>query len=141
MWKVQPGERAPFWCTLLVFTQSGGKWFMPPVVVHQAKEYSKDLHHNIPLDWTVHHTPSDYMDRDRWLNSTTQFTNICIASPVSNQIIFFDGHNSHSDDRTLTQIQSKNIQTFIIKVVDSINNHPMTMGLTQNCSLSRRISG
>ena len=50
MLKAQTGERAPFWCTLLFFTQADRKLFMPPVVVCQAKEYSQDLHHNIPLD-------------------------------------------------------------------------------------------
>ena len=33
-WKVQPGERAPFWCNLLVFIQYEGKFFMPPINVH-----------------------------------------------------------------------------------------------------------
>ena len=55
MWKVQTGERASLWCTLLVFTRANWKCFMPPIVVHQSKEYSQDLHHNISLDWKVHH--------------------------------------------------------------------------------------
>ena len=38
MCKIQTRERAPFLCTLLVFTRSYGKCFMPPIVVHQAKE-------------------------------------------------------------------------------------------------------
>ena len=38
MWKVQTGDRAPFWCTLPVFTQADGQYFMYPVVVHQDKE-------------------------------------------------------------------------------------------------------
>ena len=65
--RVKTWERAPFWCTLLVFTRYYGKCFMPPIIVHQAKEYSKDVHFGIPLDWTVHHTPYDYMDRDVWI--------------------------------------------------------------------------
>ena len=97
---------------------------MPPVIVHQAKEYSEDLHHKIPLDWTVHHTPSGYMDRDGWLKATTQFSNIYGASPVNNQILFFDGHDSHFDDRALTQTQRKNIQPFILKAGESINSQP-----------------
>ena len=97
---------------------------MPPVVVHQAKEYSQDLHHDIPLDWTVHHTSSGYMDRDRWLKAMTQFSNRCGASPVNNQILFFDGHDSQFDDRALTQMQIENIQPFILKVEDSINDQP-----------------
>ena len=115
MWKVQTGERAPFWCALLVFTRADGKCFMPPVIFHQAKEYSQDIHHNIPLYWTVHHTSSGYMDRDGWLKAMTQFSNICGASPVNNQILFFDGHDIHFDNRALTQMQSKNIQPFILK--------------------------
>ena len=121
MWKVKTGERAPLWCTLLVFTRSDGKCFMPPVIVHQAKEYYQDIHHNIPLDWTVHHTTSGYMDRYGWLKVMTQLSNICVASPVKNQIIFFDGHDSHFDDCALTKTQSKNIQPFILKSGDSIN--------------------
>ena len=101
---------------------------MPPIVVHQAKEYSQDIHHSIPLDWTVHHTPSGYMDIDGWLKAMTQFSNICGASPVNNQIIFFDGHDSHFYDLALTYMQSKNIQPFILKVGDSINNQPNENG-------------
>ena len=128
MWKVQTGERAPFWCTVLVFTQDDGKCFMPPVIVHKAKEYSQYLHHNIPLDWIVHHTSSGYMDRHEWLKAMTQFSNICGASPVNNQILFFDGHDSHFGDCSLTQMQSKNIQPFILKSGDSINNQPNDNG-------------
>ena len=97
---------------------------MPPVIVHQAKEYSQDLHHNIPLEWTVHHTSSGYMDRDGWLKAMTQFSNICSASPVNNQILFFDGNDSHFINRALTLMQIKNIQPFIVKAGDSINDHP-----------------
>ena len=34
---IQP-RATQVWCTLIVFTQAGGKWFMPPIIVHQAKE-------------------------------------------------------------------------------------------------------
>ena len=128
MWKVQNGERAPFWCTLIVLTRADGKCFMPPVAVHQAKDYSQDLHHNIHLDCTVHHTPSGYMDRYGWLNDTNQFFNIYDASPVNNQIIFFDEHDIHFDYRSLTQMQRKNIQNFILKAGESINNQPNDNG-------------
>ena len=58
----------------------------------------------------------------------TQFSNICGASPVNNQIIFFGGYNIHFDDRALTQMQIKNIQTFVLKAGDSINNQPNENG-------------
>ena len=128
MWKGQTGERAPFWCILLVFTRADGQCFMYPVIVHQAKEYSQYLHHNIPLDWIVHHTSSGYMDRHGWLKAMTQLSNICGASPVNNQILFFDGQDSHFNDRARTKMQSKNIQPFILKAGDSINNQPNNNG-------------
>ena len=82
----------------------------------------QDLHHNIPLEWTVHHTSSGYMDIDGWLKAMTQFSNICGASPVNNQILFFDGNDSHFENRALTQMQIKNIHPFILKAGDSIND-------------------
>ena len=124
MWKVQTGKCAPLWCTLLLFTRADGKCFMPPIIVRQSKKYSQDIHHNIPLDWAVHHTPYLYMDRDRWLKAMTQFSNRCGASPVNNQIIFFGGHYSHFNDCALAQAQRKNIQPFILKAGDSFNNQP-----------------
>ena len=103
MWRMQTGERAPFWCTLLIFTRVGGQCFMRTIIVHQSKEYSQDLNHNIPLDCTVHNTPSGYMDRDGLLKAMTQLSNICGASPFNNQILFFDEHNSHFDKRLPTK--------------------------------------
>ena len=101
MWKVQTEEQAPLWCKLLVFTQSGGKCFMPTIILHQAKDYSKDLHFNITLDFTVHHILSGYMDRYGWLKSMTQLSDVCSASTVKNQIISFDGYDIHFDDCAL----------------------------------------
>ena len=68
------------------------------------------------------------MDRDGWLKATTQFSNRCGASPVNNQIIFFNGHDSHFGDRTLTQMQRKNIQPFILKAGYFINDRPNDNG-------------
>ena len=53
-----------------------------------------------------------------------KFSKICGASPVNNQKLFFDGHNIHFNNRDLTQMQCKNIQPFILKVGDSINDQP-----------------
>ena len=64
------------------------------------------------------------MDRDGWLKAMTQFSNICGASSVKNQILFFDGHHSHFNDCALTQMQRKNIQPFILKAGDFINDQP-----------------
>ena len=114
---------------------------MLPIVVHQSKEYSQDPHQNIPLEWAVHHTPSEYMDRYGWLKPMTQFFNICDKSPVNNQIILFNGHNSHFNDRDLTQMKGKNIQPFILKGGDSINAQPKDNGsnskLKTFCNISK----
>ena len=68
------------------------------------------------------------MDRDGWIKAMTQFSNICGDNPVKNQILLFDGNDSHLDDRALTQMQSKNIQPFILKAGDPINDHPNDNG-------------
>ena len=54
----------------------------------------------------------------------TQLSNICGASSVNNQILYFNGHDSNFGDHSLTQIQSKNFQPFILKAGDSINDQP-----------------
>ena len=73
------------------------------------------------------------MDRYGWLKFTTQSSNVYDASPVNNQIIFFDGHGSHFDDGALRQIMCKNIQTFLIKAGNSTNDQPDDYG--QNAKL------
>ena len=54
----------------------------------------------------------------------TQCSNICGAYPVNNQILLFDGHDSHFDNIYLIKTQSKNINPFMLKSGDSINDHP-----------------
>ena len=106
---------------------------MSLIIVHQDKDESQDLHHNIPLDWKVHHTKSGYMDRYGWLKDMTHLSNIYGASPVNNQIIFFDGQGSRFDNRILIQTQSKNIYPFILNAGESINYQPKDNG--QNSKL------
>ena len=97
---------------------------MTPIIVHQAKEYLQDIYYNVLLDWIVHHTLSDYADRDGWIKSMNQLSNVCGTYPVNNQIIFFDGHDSHFDDGALIQIMCKNIQPFVLKSGKPINYQP-----------------
>ena len=109
---------------------------MPPIIVRQSKEYSQDLRHNIPLDWIVHHTPYGYMDRYGWHNSMTQVSNICGTSPVNNQILFFDGHDSQFNNLSLTQTQRKISSPSYLKWVAQSTTSPITTGLTQNWRLT-----
>ena len=101
-----------------------GQRFMSPIIMHQSNKYYKDLHFNIPMYRKFHHTPFGYMDRDGWLKSMTQFSNACGASPVNNQTIFFDGHDSHFYDLILIDMDHQNIQPFIPKSGNYINYHP-----------------
>ena len=97
---------------------------MTSIIVHQDKDCSEDLRFNIPLEWTVHHTPFGIMDIYGWLNAMTQLSDVCGASPVNNQIIFFDRHGSHFDGRALIHMEFQNIQPFVLKAGDYGNNHP-----------------
>ena len=101
---------------------------MPPIIAHQAQEYYQYLHYNIPLDWIVHDKPYVYMDRYGWLKYITQLSNICGASLVNNHILFFDGHGSHFDNGTLIKMMCKNIQPFVLKSGNSINDQPNDNG-------------
>ena len=80
IWKSQIGERAPFWCTSLIFTRADGQCFVPPIIVHQAENYTHDLHWNFPSDWLVHITPSGYMDMDGWMKAMIILSRTCASS-------------------------------------------------------------
>ena len=58
----------------------------------------------------------------------TQFSNISGDSHVNNQILFFYGNDGHFDNCSLTQIQIKNIDPFILKAGESINDQPNDNG-------------
>ena len=62
------------------------------------------------------------MDRDRWIKAMTQLYKIFGASPVNNKILFIDGYDSQFSDGARRQIMYKNIQPFVLKYGDSINN-------------------
>ena len=52
----------------------------------------------------------------------TQFSNIFGASPVNNQILLFYRNYIHFDNRALIQMKYINIQPFVPKLGNSINN-------------------
>ena len=68
------------------------------------------------------------MYRDGWLKAMTQSSKVHGASPVKNQILFFDGHGSHFNDGALRKMMCKNIQPFVLKSIDSINDQPSDNG-------------
>ena len=83
---------------------------MPPIIVHQAKEYSQYIHFKVTLYCAVHHTPSVYMDKYMWLKSISQSSNVYGSSPVNYQILFFGWHDNYFDNRTLIHTEFQNIQ-------------------------------
>ena len=108
MWKVQTGYWAPFYCTLIVFTLSGGKCFMSPIIVHQDTDYTQYLHFNVRMEWKFHHTTYGYMDRYGWLKSMTKFSNICGAPPCQQSItVLWCKLQPHFDDGTLRKMMEK----------------------------------
>ena len=101
---------------------------MPNMIVHQAENYTHDIHWNLPSDWLVHNTPSGYMDRNGCMKAMSIFSRTCGASKINPQVLFFDGHDSHFDDRATHILRSHHISPFILKAGDSTNDQPNDNG-------------
>ena len=101
---------------------------MPPMIVNQAANYTQGLHWNLPSDWLVRNMPSGYMDRDGWMKAMSIFIGTCGASKMNPQVLLFDGHNSHSDDRATHILRSHHISPFILKAGYSTNKQPNDNG-------------
>ena len=63
------------------------------------------------------------MDIEEWLKAMNQLSNVYGTYPLNNQIIFFDGHHSHFDERALIHMEYQKIQPFILKSGDSNKYH------------------
>ena len=108
------------------------------MIVHQAANYTQDLHWNLPSDWLVHCKSWGYMDRDVWMKEMSLFSRTCGSSKMNPQVLFFDVHDSHFDDRATHIIQSHHISPFILKAGDSTNDQPNDNG--PNLKLKRYYS-
>ena len=94
------------------------------MIVHQVANYTQDIHWNLPSDWLVHNFPSGYMDRDVWMKAMSRFSRTCGSSKINPQVLFFDGHGNHFNDRATHLLQSRHISPFILKAGDSTNDQP-----------------
>ena len=94
------------------------------MIVHQAANYAQDLHWNIPSDWLVHNTSLGYMDRDGCMKAMGLFSRTSGARKINPQVLFFDGHDSHFDDRDIHLLRSHHISPFILKSGDYTNDQP-----------------
>ena len=97
---------------------------MTHVIVHQAENYTQDLHWNLYSDWLVHNMPWGYMERDGCIKEMSLFSRTCGYSKLNPQVLFFDDHESHFDDRATHLLQSHHISKFILKAGNSTNNQP-----------------
>ena len=52
------------------------------------------------------------------------FAFTCFYYPLKLQVIFYDDHDIHFDDRALYILRRHHIQSFILKESDSIHDHP-----------------
>ena len=130
--KFQTEERYPFRCTGMIFTRADGQCFMPPVIVHQAENCTQDLHWNLPSDWLFHNMPLVYMNRGGQMKAMSLFSRTCGASKINPQVLLFDVHDSHFDDRSTHLLWSQNTPPFILKSGDSTNDYPNDNGPNLN---------
>ena len=68
------------------------------------------------------------MDRYGWHKSMSHFPSMCCSSLLNPQVLFYDGHDSHFDDRALYIILKHNIQSFILKASDYVHDQPSNNG-------------
>ena len=68
------------------------------------------------------------MDHDGWLKATSYLSSVCCSSTLNIQVLFYDDHVSHFDVRALKIIWIHHIQSFILKVGDSVNDQPNDNG-------------
>ena len=49
---------------------------------------------------------------------------MCCSSPLNPQVLLYDAHDRHFDDRELDIIRKHNKQSFILKAGVSVHDHP-----------------
>ena len=62
------------------------------------------------------------MDHDGWHKSMAHFSTKCVSSPLNPQVLFYCGHYSHFGDWVLDIICRHNIQSFILRAGDYLND-------------------
>ena len=105
---------------------------MPPVIVHQATKYTQDLHYNIPKYWVFHNTPYGYIDRVGLMKAMMNFKTVCVANKLNQQVLFYDVHEIHFDNRAINILCSHHIKPFVLKAGDSGNDQPNYNGPNLN---------
>ena len=68
------------------------------------------------------------MERDGWMKAMSLFIRTCGSSKMNPQVLFFDGHDSHFDDRATHILRSHHISPFTLKTGVSTNDQPNDNG-------------
>ena len=81
------------------------------------------------MDWIVHHKPYGYMDRHDWLKSMWRLSKVRAPPPLNHQVLLYDGHKSHFDDRAIEILRSHPTQQFSSSMTSQgTNNQPRSNG-------------
>ena len=72
------------------------------------------------------------MDHDGWNKAMYHFPSMCFSSPLNTQVLFYDGHASHFDDKEFNIIHRHNIQSFILNAGNSMDDQPNNNGPNTN---------
>ena len=68
------------------------------------------------------------MDSGGWHKTMSYFSSMCFYSPLDTQVLFYDGHGKHLDDREFYIPWRHNIQSFVLQAGDYVNDHPKNNG-------------
>ena len=107
-----------------MFTHTDRYCLIHLAMVHRSTHYTQDIHYNIPSDFLVHNSPSEYMDYDGWNKYTAFFASMCCSSPINTQVLFYDGNDRHFENRELKILCSHHNQYFILNTGDSVHDQP-----------------
>ena len=82
--------------------------------MHQSNHYTQVVHYNITSDWVFHNLLSVYINSDGWHKSIAHFSSIHCFSPINTQVIFYDGNDSHFDDRSVIKKENLYATTTVL---------------------------
>ena len=64
------------------------------------------------------------MDHGRWHKFMSHSSWICFSFPLNPQVLLYDGHDINFDDRILKIFWGRHIQSFFLKVGNSVHGQP-----------------
>ena len=62
------------------------------------------------------------MERDGWMKSIIHFKIVCGSNNINKQVLLYDGHVSHFENRAIYILLYHHIKTFTLKAGDSGND-------------------